>query len=416
MTHLIAKMIMDWGLTNAETADFMASFAIILSCLFVALPFYYAIRFVILKSAKTIAAKTSTDLDDIVIASGFFKYIALLFPGYFVYSLCENLVGSQYFLGRFTILMAKLWLLLFIVFALNSLMDSLVQIYQKFNISKNLPIRTFIQVIKLLIILAGIIISISMLMGKSPAMIISGLGAMTAVLMLVFKDPIMGFVAGIQLSANDMLAVGDWLEMPKYNADGDVIDITLTTVKVQNWDKTITTIPTYALISDSFKNWRGMFDSGGRRIMRSLNFDMNSVVFLTPEDIKRLSKAQLISSYITNKITEIEEYNTKNKMDPSSPANGRKLTNLGTFRAYIVEYLKNHPGINQNMTAMVRQLQPTPEGIPLQIYAFTSTTVWVKYEGIQSDIFDHLIAVAGEFNLKIFQIPSGNDLQKITNN
>jgi miniconductance mechanosensitive channel len=236
---------------------------------------------------------------------------------------------------------------------------------------------------------------------------------MTAVLSLVFKDTILGFVAGIQLSANNMLSVGDWLEMPKFGADGDVIDISLTTVKIRNWDNTITTIPAYALISDSFKNWRGMSESGGRRIKRAVYIDATSVKFLSPDDIIRLRRAALLSDYIEKKIVEIEADNKQAGVDLSSPVNGRRLTNLGTFRAYLRMYLQQHKSIHPNMTQIVRQLAPEAHGIPLEIYAFSNDTRWAYYEAIQSDIFDHIFAIVPEFGLRIYQTPSGYDVQQI---
>lgn len=305
-----------------------------------------------------------------------------------------------------------LFILLFSLLSLFSTLDTVEDLLVNSPQGKRLPVRGIFQSIKLAAFLLAMIYAISLLIGKSPAILISGLGAMTAVLLLVFKDPIMGLVAGIQLSANNMLAVGDWLEMPKYGADGDVIDINLTTVKVSNWDKTITTVPTYALISDSFKNWRGMTESGGRRIKRSINVDATSVKFLDEEDLEKLRKAQLLSSYIENKVAEIQRYNEENHCDPASPVNGRRLTNLGTFRAYVAAYLKANPNINPNMTQMVRQLQPGPDGIPLEVYAFTASTAWLVYEGIQADIFDHIYAVLPEFGLRIYQAPSGYDMRQ----
>ena len=236
---------------------------------------------------------------------------------------------------------------------------------------------------------------------------------MTAVLLLVFKDAILGFVAGIQLSANEMLALGDWLEMPKYGADGSVIDISLTTVKVRNWDNTITTIPAYALIADSFKNWRGMSESGGRRIKRAIFIDATSVKFLQPDDIVRLRRTALLSDYIEKKIAEIETENQQAGLDLTSLVNGRRLTNLGTFRAYLIAYLRQHKSIHTNMTQIVRQLAPEPTGIPLEIYAFSKDTAWVNYEAIQSDIFDHVFAILPEFGLRVYQAPSGYDVQSI---
>ena len=243
--------------------------------------------------------------------------------------------------------------------------------------------------------------------------ILTGLGAMTAVLILVFKDSILGFVASMQLSMNDMVRIGDWIEMPKFGADGDVIDVTLHTVKVQNWDKTITTIPSYALISDSFKNWRGMSESGGRRIKRAVNIDVNSIRFCDEAMLHRFEKNNLLKGYLQTKQSELTEYNTKHGNDPQDLINARHLTNVGTFRAYMVEYLKNHPNIHQNMTFLVRQLPPGEHGLPIELYVFSNDQDWVNYEGIQSDIFDHLLAIAPQFGLRIFQRPSGADLEAL---
>ncbi len=260
-------------------------------------------------------------------------------------------------------------------------------------------------------ILVGILI-ISLLLGQSPAILISGLGAMAAVLMLVFKDPILGLVAGIQLSANDMLKLGDWLEMPKYGADGAVTDIGLTTVKVRNWDNTITTIPTWSLVSDSFKNWSGMSASGGRRIKRSINIDTTSVHFLDEQEQQRLIQAKLLKPYMNSRHQEIDEWNREHGSE-ASVLNLRKMTNVGTFRAYLNEYLRNHPRIRKDMTLMVRQLAPDNNGLPMEIYCFTNTVVWAEYESIQADIFDHIFAVVEEFGLRVYQSPTGNDIRSL---
>lgn len=306
-----------------------------------------------------------------------------------------------------------LWLVLFAILSLFSLLNTVEDLSLNSPHGRRLPVRGIFQSIKLVASILAVIYAISLVVGKSPAILLSGLGAMTAVLLLVFKDSILGLVAGIQLSANDMLAVGDWLEMPKYGADGDVIDIGLTTVKVRNWDKTITTIPTYALISDSFKNWRGMSEAGGRRIKRAINIDATSVQFLDEADIKRLRRAKLLSEYMENKIAEIKKYNEENAGDDNSAVSVRRLTNLGTFRAYMTAYLKANKNIHANMTQMVRQLDPGAEGIPLEVYAFTSRTEWVIYEGIQSDIFDHIFAVLPEFGLRVYQNPTGHDVREV---
>ena len=278
------------------------------------------------------------------------------------------------------ITLTNIWCLVFGLLAIFALLDTLQTYLFRRNLAQHFPVRGLVQTIKLLASIGIVILLISLLLGQSPLILLSGLGAMTAVLMLVFKDPILGLVAGIQLSANRMLNIGDWLEMPKYGADGSVTDIGLTTVKVQNWDNTVTTLPTYALISDSFKNWRHMSESGGRRIKRAVYIDSNSVHFLNEAEIAHLRQS-------------------------------RHLTNLGTFRAYLQQYLENNRHIRKDMTLMVRQLDAGNKGIPLEIYCFTNTVVWAEYEGIQADIFDHIFAVAGEFGLRIYQAPSGYDLQ-----
>jgi miniconductance mechanosensitive channel len=252
-----------------------------------------------------------------------------------------------------------------------------------------------------------------MLIGRSPLYLLGGLGAFSAVLLLIFKDPILGLVGGIQISANDMVRPGDWIVMNKSGADGVVTDISLTTVKVQNWDKTITTIPTYSLVSESFVNWRGMEESGGRRIKRSINIDMNSVKFASPEQLRKLKKIKLVRNYLDKTEKELKAYNEKNNIDDEVLVNGRRQTNLGIFRAYVAEYLKNNPNINQDMTFLVRQLQPGESGIPIEIYVFSKVQEWGKYEDIQSDIFDHLLATIPEFGLQVFQNPSGADFRRL---
>ncbi|MFG6655091.1 mechanosensitive ion channel family protein [Scandinavium sp. M-37] len=308
---------------------------------------------------------------------------------------------------------AQLWVMLYSLLAFFSLLDVLLNLSQKFTFSSQLPLKGIFQGVKLVsAILVGILI-ISLLLGQSPAILISGLGAMAAVLMLVFKDPILGLVAGIQLSANDMLRLGDWLEMPKYGADGAVTDIGLTTVKVRNWDNTITTIPTWSLVSDSFKNWSGMSASGGRRIKRSINIDTTSIHFLDEQEQQRLIQAKLLKPYMDSRHEEISQWNAQQGGDESI-LNRRKMTNVGTFRVYLNEYLRNHPQIRNDMTLMVRQLAPDANGLPLEIYAFTNTVVWAEYEGIQADIFDHIYAVVDEFGLRIHQAPTGNDIRTLS--
>lgn len=342
-----------------------------------------------------------------------FPRLALTLQGIIIFAQARLWLESDNSTLPIIEVVTHLWILFYGLLSVYSLLDTLEDISNTSPAGKRLPLRGIFQSIKLIGAIVTIILAIALLIGKSPVILFSGLGAMTAVLLLVFKDPLLGLVAGIQLSANKMVAIGDWLEMPKYGADGDVIDINLTTVKIRNWDKTITTVPTYALISDSFKNWRGMSESGGRRIKRAINIDATSVKFLNDDDINRLRKAQLLSQYIENKLAEIRAYNETNNVDPSSPTNGRRLTNLGTFRAYLEAYLKANRNIHTEMTQMVRQLHPGSEGIPLEIYAFTNNTAWVVYESIQADIFDHVFAVLPEFGLRVYQSPTGYDMQQI---
>ncbi len=297
-----------------------------------------------------------------------------------------------------------------------ALLDTVQDLFEFRALSKKVSIRGILQALKIVGFLSVIILVISQLAGKSPVYYLSGLGAFTAILLLVFKDSILGFVAGVQLFSMDLVRKGDWIEMPKHGADGDVIDISLTTVRIQNWDKTITSIPAYDLVSSSFKNWRGMSDSGGRRIKRSINIDLNTISFLSPEDIQRLKKIKLIRSYLDEKLRDITDSNTT-QYDPNElqfSGNGRKLTNVGTFRAYCTAYLKNSPKIHQKLTFLIRQLAPGDNGLPIEIYVFTNITKWAVYEDIQSDIFDHLLAILPEFNLRAYQALSGSDIIRAT--
>ena len=368
---------------------------------------------VLLRSIKRRANKTQTFWSLALTEHKLLKYLALVFQGLVLLAQARLWLPKDSEILSLISTLANLWILFYSVLSIFSLLNFVESIFKSGGQKHNLPVRGMLQSVKLIAALTAIIFAISLLIGESPLILLSGLGAMTAVFLLVFKDVLLGFVAGIQLSANDMLALGDWLEMPKYNADGEVIDISLTTVKVRNWDNTITTIPAYSLIADSFKNWRGMSESGGRRIKRAVLIDATSVQFLQPEDIVRLRRTALLSDYIEQKITEIEAENQQSGLDLSSPVNGRRLTNLGTFRAYLTVYLRQHKSIHTTMTQLVRQLAPEPNGIPLEIYAFANDTGWANYEAIQGDIFDHIFAILPEFGLRVYQSPSGHDMQHI---
>ena len=305
---------------------------------------------------------------------------------------------------------ANAFAIVVVVMALAAAMDVVNILYSRSARGQRRVIKGYLQVVKIAFYAVGAILVIATLIDRSPLLLLSGLGALAAVLMLVFKDTILSLVASVQLNSNDMLRVGDWIEMPQLNADGDVIDIALHTVKVQNWDKTITTIPTWRLINESYKNWRGMQESGGRRIKRSLLIDQTSVRFLTEEERERMRRFLLIDDYLADKAAELERWNAQLIESGRDPVNTRRATNIGTFRAYVQQYLRGHPRIRQNMTLLVRQLQPTEAGLPLEIYCFTATVSWAEYETIQSDLFDHMLAILPEFGLRLYQQPSGADM------
>ncbi len=346
--------------------------------------------------------------DDIFLEKKIFNRLIHLAPALVIYFFASALPFLEVWIQRITLTyMMGIGLL-----ALESVLNSWITLYNSFEISRERPIKGYIQILKIFLYSTGGIFILATLMDRSPWGFISGLGAMTAVLLLVFKDTILGLVASFQFFANNMVSLGDWIEMPKYGADGDVIDITLHTVKVQNWDKTITTIPTYALISDSFKNWSGMKRSGGRRIKRAIYIDMNSIKFCTKEMLERFKRFHYITDYTRSKSDEIEAYNQKHNIDPKD-ISGRRMTNIGTFRAYISAYLKNHPKIHNDMTFLIRHLALTEHGLPIEIYVFSNDQVWGNYEAIQADIFDHILAVIPEFDLRVFQNPTGYDFRMV---
>ncbi|HKK11008.1 MAG TPA: mechanosensitive ion channel domain-containing protein, partial [Bacteroidales bacterium] len=308
--------------------------------------------------------------------------------------------------------LVNIYIIITILLTLDAFLNSFTDIYQGFQIAKTKPIKGYVQILKVIFYFLGSIFIISTIVGKSATGILTGLGAVTAILLFVFKDPILGFIGSIQLSANDMVRPDDWIAVEKHKADGVVIDMNLTSVKVQNWDMTITNIPTYSLVSDSFINWRGMEESGGRRIMRSVNLDMKSIRFSTPEMIEKFKRIRILKEYIEKKEKEISEYNKQHDIDTSEIVNLRRQTNVGVFRMYLLEYLKNHPDVNQDMIIQVRQLPPTEKGLPMEIYCFSAKQAWVEYEKVQAEIFDHILTVIPEFGLSVFQNPSGEDFRK----
>ncbi|MDZ4349327.1 MAG: mechanosensitive ion channel [Xanthomonadaceae bacterium] len=369
-------------------------------------------RHVLVRVISRLVRATPTQWDDALLARGVINRLAHITPALVVYFGIFALPGIAEAAAQVVRNTAAAYIVLTLAQAISALLSGFDDIYRTRNPerARNRPIKGYIQVAKIvLFVMAGILI-VATLIERSPLLLLSGFGAMTAVLLLVFKDTILGLVASVQLSSNDMVRVGDWIEMPKYGADGDVIDVALHTVKVQNWDKTITTIPSHALIADSFRNWRGMSESGGRRIKRALHIDQSSIHHLDDDRREALERFVLLRQYLASKREQLAECNRQREGE--APVNLRRLTNVGSFRAYAEAYLRAHPKIHQDMTLLVRQLPPGPQGLPIELYCFTNTTAWGDYEGIQSDIFDHLLAIAPEFGLTVFQQPSGGDIQR----
>ena len=370
---------------------------------------FYITEKIILTLLTRMFRKTSTDLDDILVNRNVFNRLAYLVPALIFYNFA-------YAAPQFTTMIQRSSLTLMAIAGLmviNAFLSSLSDMYEKTKYSERMHIKSYIQITKLIVNILGTVIIVGIIINKDTTLLLSGLGAMTAVLLLIFKDTILSLVASIQISSNDLFKVGDWIEAPQFGADGDVVDIALHAVKIQNWDKTISIIPTHKLIDSAFRNWRGMSESGGRRIKRSLFIDMNSIHLCTEEMLDKFMRFEILTEYINGKIKEVTDHNESNKINTEELINGRRLTNVGTFRAYIEAYLQNNSKIHPEMTFLIRQLEPTARGLPIQIYVFTNDTDWVRYEGIQADIFDHLLAIIPEFGLKVFQSPTGKDFSKL---
>jgi miniconductance mechanosensitive channel len=384
----------------------------ILGILLVAWLSHIITRRLLIRWIHHLTSKTRSFWDDTLQQHHVFRRLARAVPATVVYgtygfipglspamlALLENITGAI--------------IVVVLIFALGAVISAVNAIYEQYPISKTRPIKGYLQVSKIVLYLVGAVVALAITFDESPLLYLSGIGAMTAVLMLVFKDTVLSLLASIQITQTDLIRVGDWIEMPHLSADGDVVDISLYTVRVQNWDKTVTGIPTHKFLTDAFKNWRNMPESGGRRIKRSIFIDKSTIRFLTEEEIEQFRKFKLLEEYIARKEGELTAYN-ENLRVTAEHVNMRRMTNIGTFRAYVINYLKNHPKINDSMTLLVRQLQPTSEGLPLELYVFSRDTGWIAYEGIQGDVFDHIMAIVPEFGLKLFQKPSGEDFSRM---
>jgi len=381
-----------------------------LSLLLIAILADLVAKRLLLVAIRAVVTRTRSDWDDALLEHKVFGRLAQIIPAIIIYSGVDFLPGVSEADQAVVHNVAGAYMILVIVLTLAAVLSAANHVYESRPIARLRPIKGFVQLAQVAIYILGAILVIAALIDRSPVILLSGLGAMTAVLLIVFKDTLLSLVASLQLTGQDMIRVGDWLEVPQFGADGDVIDVALYTVTVQNWDKTITKIPTHRLISDSFKNWRGMSESGGRRIKRSINVDFNSIRFLTDEEVQRFKDFALLKGYIDAKEAELNAYNEALDAPGESGVNLRRLTNIGTFRAYIYNYLKHHPKIHDRMTLIVRQLQPGTEGLPIEIYCFSNDIDWAAYEGIQADIFDHIGAIAPEFGLRLYQRLAGADL------
>jgi miniconductance mechanosensitive channel len=391
----------------------LPDFATIIILLLAALLAYFFASRVLLGVMRSVAKRTAHTWDDALINNRVGAKLSQLIPAFVIFAGIDFLPNIDVKVEAFIRNVTSAYMIVVAALTVVAVLNAVNDIYESNPEARQRPIKGFIQLLQLAIMIMGGLLFIAALLDRSPVLLLSGFGAMTAVLLLVFKDTLLSLVASVQLTAQDMVRVGDWIEVPQFGADGDVVDVELHTIKVQNWDKTITTIPTHRLISDSFKNWRGMSASGGRRIKRALYLDASSIHFMSEEDIDRCKRFLLLDEYIAGKEGELENYNQelagKTAAERNAAVNMRRLTNVGTFRAYALRYLEQHPQIHKGMTLMARQLPPGPQGLPIELYCFTTTTAWGEYEDIQADIFDHLLAIVPEFGLRLFQQPAGTE-------
>ncbi|MFC1547400.1 mechanosensitive ion channel family protein [Candidatus Neomarinimicrobiota bacterium] len=400
------QVITDWSSNHPAVMSYLIMLGVIIGS-------YLALlitRKIVMHPLRAVVKRSSTQLDDILFEKRVFWRLAYIVPLLILYGFAYLIPPAETFLHRlFSAIIV--WI---ITITFGALLNAVNEVYRNTVFAKRLDIKSYLQIAKLLLYIFGGLVIISILIGRSPWLMLSGIGAMTAVLLLIFRDTILSFVASLQISSNDLVRVGDWIEAPTFGADGDVLDIALHTVKVQNWDMTITVIPTYKLLDSSFKNWRGMSMSGGRRIKRAVYLDVSTIRLCDEEMCQRFEAYELIADYVRKKRAETAQYNQEHQVNADRLINGRRLTNVGTFRAYVEAYLRHHPQIHQDMTLLVRQLDSGPNGLPIEIYAFTSDTRWASYESIQADIFDHILAIVPEFELRVFQQPTGRDFGRLT--
>ena len=414
LLNQIDEILIGWGISPA-TAGWLDEIVALVFILLLAFTADTICRKVLLKVVARIVRNTKATWDDILFDHSVMVHLSRLVAPIVIY-LCMPVVFAGTTAMDFIRRLCLIYIIIIFLSFLNSFLKAAYAVYSEKESLRDRPLKGLFQTVQVLMWFVGGVVIVATLINQEPFRLLAGLGASAAVLMLVFKDSIMGVVSGVQLSANDMLKVGDWITMPKYGANGYVIEVTLNTVKVRNFDNTITTIPPYLLVSDSFQNWRGMRESGGRRIKRSINIDMGSVRFCTPEMLEKYRRIQLLKDYIDRTEEAVRVYNEENHIDNNVLVNGKRQTNLGVFRAYLTAYLKSLPVVNTDLNCMVRHLQPTDHGLPVELYFFTTVKDWIPYEGVQADVFDHVLAIIPEFGLRVFQSPSGADFRQLYGN
>jgi len=387
-------------------AEILNIFLVSILILFSVILINFISKKIIINFLEKLSKRSKTDFDNFLIANNIQIYLARLVPVFYIYWIIPFWLENFQTVLVYALLVLKIYFIFLLVSIIRNFLNATKDFFRTFDSLKGKPIESFVQVAMLLVWFTAVVLIFSIVTGTEVSTFLTAMGALSAVIMLIFKDTILGFVASIQLSSNDLIRIGDWVTMKKFGADGDVIEINLNSVKIQNFDKTITTIPTYKLISDSFTNWRGMSDSDGRRIKRALLIKGSSIRFIKKEEVSKLKNIKLLSKYIAETETEIENHNFKLEVPLDDAINGRNLTNIGLFRKYIEEYLIANKLINTEMTVMCRQLSPTSQGVPLEIYAFISDKEWKSYENIVADIFDHLLASLKTFDLELFELPS----------
>lgn len=402
VVDIIQEFLNGQGITGRteHIIELLISLVIILIVCFIV---NFITKKILLKAISKILAKTKTKWDDVLLEKKVFDSLAHIAPALVIIYAAPAILQNFQGWIPLTLRLGEAYIVGVIMMVIVGFLNALEHLLKHSDTFKDKPIASYFQLAKIInYSICGVLI-LSIVLDVSPLYFLSAFGAVSAIVLLIFKDTILGFVASIQLSANNMVNVGDWVQMDKYGADGDIIMITLNTVKVRNWDNTITTIPTYAFVSDSFKNWRGMQDSGGRRISRAIHIDIHSIQFMSEEKLSKLNSIQLVAGFLGSKKTEIDDHNNEQGIDKNQAINGRNMSNVGIFRIYIEQYLRNHSEIRKDMTLMVRQMPPDEKGLPLQVYCFTNTVEWIEYERIQADIFDHILAATSDFGLKVFQ-------------